>query len=197
MLPSRRLVRPWADDDFPMIHLGNICCLNYQWKTLIHLTMVWRNFTAWKVSKYRVIFVPYFPSFGLNTERYRVSLHIQPEFGKIRTRKNSVFGHFSHLNIYVSGCDNFAPRKKKYSWGNNAPLMNNAYKKIQMKRTRLRNSYLKKENVRKKLLMIGHRITIFPLQKTKRNYYANLNKKNVADRERSNQFYLTGLQLKR
>lgn len=75
--------------------------------------------------------------------------------------------------------------------------MNNAYKKIQMKRTRLRNSYLKKENVRKKLLMIGHRITIFPLQKTKRNYYAHLNKKNVADRERSNQFYLTGLQLKR
>ena len=72
MLPSRRLVRPWADDDFLMIHLGNICCLNYQWKTLIHLTMVWRNFTAWKVSKYRVIFVPYFPSFGLNTERYRV-----------------------------------------------------------------------------------------------------------------------------
>ena len=80
--------------------------------------------------------------------------------------------------------------------------MNNAYKKIQMKRTRRRNSYLKKENVRKKLLMIGHRITIFPLQKTKRNYYANLNKKNVADNkkcsaERSNQFYLTGFQLKR
>ena len=126
------------------------------------------------MSKYRVIFVPYFPSFGLNTERYGVSLHIQPECGKIRTRKNSVFGHFSHLNI---GHDNFAPRKKKYSWGNNAPLMNNAYKKIQMKRTRLRNFYLKKENVRKKLLMICHRIIIFPLQKTKRNYYTNPNKK--------------------
>ena len=50
--------------------------------------------------------------------------------------------------------------------------------------------------------MIGHRITIFPLQKTKRNYYANLNKKNVADNkkcsgEQSNQFYLMELQLKR
>ena len=55
--------------------------------------------------------------------------------------------------------------------------MNNAYKKIQMKRTRLRNSYLKKENVRKKLLMICHRITIFPLQNTKRNYYTNQDKK--------------------
>ena len=43
----------------------------------------------------KVFFVPYFPAFGLNTERYFVSLHIQPECGKIRTRKNSVFGHFS------------------------------------------------------------------------------------------------------
>ena len=30
---------------------------------------------------------PYFPVFGLNMERYRVSLHIQSECGKIRTRK--------------------------------------------------------------------------------------------------------------
>ena len=29
---------------------------------------------------------PYFPAFGLNTERYKVSLRIQSECGKIRTR---------------------------------------------------------------------------------------------------------------
>ena len=29
---------------------------------------------------------PYFPAFGLNTERYSVSLHIQSKCGKIRTR---------------------------------------------------------------------------------------------------------------
>ena len=28
--------------------------------------------TAWKVSKYGVISGPYFPAFGLNTERYEV-----------------------------------------------------------------------------------------------------------------------------
>ena len=39
---------------------------------------------------------PYFPAFGLNTKRYFVSLRIQSECGKIRTRKNSVFRHFSH-----------------------------------------------------------------------------------------------------
>ena len=34
-----------------------------------------------------------------NTERYGVSLHIQTECGKIRTRKNSVFGHISHSDV--------------------------------------------------------------------------------------------------
>ena len=30
---------------------------------------------------------PYFPKFGLNTERYRVSLRIQSKCGKVQTRK--------------------------------------------------------------------------------------------------------------
>ena len=38
--------------------------------------------TAWKVAKYGVISGPYFPAFGLNTERYEVSLHIQSECRK-------------------------------------------------------------------------------------------------------------------
>ena len=52
-------------------------------------------FTASKVSKCGVISGPYFPLFGLNTEIYS-------EFSpnkEIRTRNNSVFGHFSG-----SGC---------------------------------------------------------------------------------------------
>ena len=51
-------------------------------------------YTARKVSKYGVFCGPYFPASGLNTGRFRVSLRIQSECGKIRTRKNSVFGHF-------------------------------------------------------------------------------------------------------
>ena len=50
---------------------------------------------AWKVSKCRVISGSYFPAFGLNTERYFAFLLIQSECGKIRTRNNSEFGHFS------------------------------------------------------------------------------------------------------
>ena len=47
------------------------------------------------MSKYGVFSGPYFPTFGLDTERYGVSLRIQSECGKMRTRKNSVFGQFS------------------------------------------------------------------------------------------------------
>ena len=36
-----------------------------------------------------------FPAFGLNTKSYGVALRIHSEYGKIRTRKNSIFGHFS------------------------------------------------------------------------------------------------------
>ena len=38
---------------------------------------------------------PYFPVFGLSTERYSVYFRIQSEWGEIRTKKNSVFGYFS------------------------------------------------------------------------------------------------------
>ena len=53
------------------------------------------SYTAWKVSKYGVNSGPLFPVFGLNTEIYLVNLRIQSEYRKIRTRNNSVFGHFS------------------------------------------------------------------------------------------------------
>ena len=55
--------------------------------------------TAWKVSKYGVFSSPYFPAFGLNTKKYGVPFRIQSEYGKIRTRKNSVYGHFSRSEI--------------------------------------------------------------------------------------------------
>ena len=62
--------------------------------------------TAWKVPKYGVFSGPYFPTFGLNTERYEVSLRIQSKCGKIQTRRNFAFGHFSRsvsLNNNIVG----------------------------------------------------------------------------------------------
>ena len=47
------------------------------------------------MSKYGVFSGPYFSVLGLITEIYGVNFRIQSEYRKIRTRKNSVFGHFS------------------------------------------------------------------------------------------------------
>ena len=44
--------------------------------------------------------VSYFPAFGLNTEKYGVFLRTQSECWKIRTRRNSIFGHFSR-SVYA------------------------------------------------------------------------------------------------
>ena len=66
--------------------------------------------TAWKASRYGVISGPYFPAFGMNTEIYFVNLLIQSEYRKIRTRNNSVFGHFScsdEIQVWICGLWNW------------------------------------------------------------------------------------------
>ena len=45
----------------------HLCCS-------VFLNKVGGMITAWKVSKYRVFSGPYFPAFGLNTERYGVTI---------------------------------------------------------------------------------------------------------------------------
>ena len=78
------------------------------WKVLLHFFFCKQNdllsnrtYTAWKVSKYGVFSGLYFPAFRLNTERYSVSLRIQSKCRKMRTRRNSLFGHFSHSVILM------------------------------------------------------------------------------------------------
>ena len=51
------------------------------------------------MSKYGAFSGPYFPAFGPNTERYEELFRIKSKYGKIRIRKNSVFGQFSHSVI--------------------------------------------------------------------------------------------------
>ena len=46
-----------------------------------------QNIHCVKSVRIRCFSEPYFPAFGLNTERYFVSLRIYSEIGKIRTRK--------------------------------------------------------------------------------------------------------------
>ena len=65
---------------------------------------------------YGAFFGPYFAAFGLNRERYRVSLRNQSEYGIIQTRKISVFGHFSHkATNTVEDCHKGVFRTLSYS----------------------------------------------------------------------------------
>ena len=82
--------------------------LKLLWKVLLHFFFCKQNdllsnrtYTAWKVSKYGVFSGLYFPAFGLNTETYSVSLRIQSKCRKMRTRRNSLFGHFSRSVILM------------------------------------------------------------------------------------------------
>ena len=93
---------------------GEVC--NFTEKNLSHVSHdfceIFQNiYTAWKVSKYGVSSGPYFPVFGLNTEIYSVNLRIQSDYLKIRTRKNSIFGHFSRSDILQNTCGRLLLRK--------------------------------------------------------------------------------------
>ena len=57
--------------------------------------------TSRKSVRIRSFSGPYFPAFGLNAERYRVSLHIQTECGKIGP-ENPEYGHESCTRFFIS-----------------------------------------------------------------------------------------------
>ena len=94
------------------------------------------------------------------------------------------------LQNVIDICMNkFAPRKKKYSRGNNMPFMNKLLSRAHMKRTRLRNCYLKKRSEQNRLSYVKQRnYCVSLLRKTKKDYYANLNVKDIVDNK---QFWRT------
>ena len=70
--------------------------------------------------------------------------------------------------------DQHAPRKQKYARGNHMPFMNKTISKEIMKRTQLRNKFLKERNDENKR-------KYEKLRKTKKDYYEKLNEKDVND----------------
>ena len=62
------------------------------------------NFThSMKSVLYGVFFWSVFSVFWLNTDIYIVNIRIQSEYGKMRTTKNSIFGHFLH-SVTLQDC---------------------------------------------------------------------------------------------
>ena len=68
------------------------------------------NYHCVKSVRIRSYFVPYFPAFGLNTKRNSVSLRIQSECGKIRTRITPNTDTF--YLVYNSNCHKWIPKRK-------------------------------------------------------------------------------------
>ena len=78
--------------------------------------------------------------------------------------------------------DKIAPRKKKYVRGNHSPFMNKALSKVIMVRTKLGNTFLKnrsEENKKNYNIQRNYRVSL--LRKSKRDFYNNLNEKNICD----------------
>ena len=59
------------------------------------------SFTTWNVPKYGDFSGPYFPTVGLNTERYGVSLRTQSEFGKCGPEKTPYLDTF-HVMVTIT-----------------------------------------------------------------------------------------------
>ena len=54
---------------------------------LAYYLLIFSINTTWNVSKYGIFSGPYFPAFGLNTDRYEVSLRVQSICGRYRPEK--------------------------------------------------------------------------------------------------------------
>ena len=91
-------------------------------------------------------------------------------------------GFEKFLQICINTLDVFAPCKKKYARGNNMPFINKSLTKAHVKRSRLRNLNLKNKTDTRRIAYIKQRdYCVSVLRKTKKDHYANLNEKDVAD----------------
>ena len=89
------------------------------------------------------------------------------------------------MNICKEALDKVAPLKQKYIRATNGPLMNKGITKAIMKRTRLRNNYLKNgcdENM--KAYNVQRNLCLSLVRKAKLDQYNKLNHKKVDDNKR-------------
>ena len=87
---------------------------------------------------------------------------------------------FCDINLQV--LNQHAPQKIKYVRGNQMPFMTKQLSKEIMKRSRLRNNFLRNRTEENKILYNRQRnCCVSLLRKSKRGYYENLNIKNVTD----------------
>ena len=78
-----------------------------------------------------------------------------------------------------------APQKEKYVLGNNKPFMNKILSQAIMQRTKLRNKFLKDSIEHNKISYTKQRNwCVSLLRKKKKEYFANLNEKDIIDNKK-------------
>ena len=99
-----------------------------------------------------------------------------------QTFVNNDYGFEKFCNITLKTLDKYAPRKAKYARDNQMPFMTKDLSKNIMKRSRLRNKYLKNNNEENRKLYAKQRnYCVSLLRKTKKAYYENLDERKVSD----------------
>ena len=88
----------------------------------------------------------------------------------------------SFLDIHKYVLDEIAPLKQKYIRANNSPLMNETISRELRKRTRMRNKFLRERTeANRRAYNIQRNYCVSLIRKPKRDYYSNLNHKQVTD----------------
>ena len=86
------------------------------------------------------------------------------------------------IKICQKTLNHHAPAKQKFARGNHLPFMNKTLSKVIMHRTRFRNKYLRnKTDANKRKYTKQWNYCLSPLRKSKREYYSNLDVKNITD----------------
>ena len=103
-----------------------------------------------------------------------------------QTLANNDYGFEKFCNITLKTLDKYAPRKAKHARGNQMPFMTKDLSKNIMKRSRLRNKYLKNNNEENRKLKIRkyaeqRNYCISLLRETTKAYYENLDERKVSD----------------
>ena len=115
-------------------------------------------------------------------EKFRTQLLTKLSMENINNSSNGIN---KFLEICVNTLDIFAPRKKKYLRGNNMPFMNKNLVNAHRKRTRLRNKFLKNRTESNRVSYNKQRnFCVSLLRKAKKDYYGNLNEKDVIDNKK-------------
>ena len=87
-----------------------------------------------------------------------------------------------YVDVYIRALDIYFSKKKKYLTANDNSFINKAISKAVMDRTRLRNKLLKNRSAENKLAYNRQRTYCVSLtRKSKRDYYNNLDNRNVTD----------------